>query len=627
MEWMTTIDKPGQTYLMQGNEALVRGAMEAGIHFAASYPGSPSSQVLGMLGNIADKMNFYAEWSANENCALENCFGASFANARALCIMKQNGLLVAGDALHCGAVHGVKGGLVLITSDDPGAHSSTNEFDSRHQAVSADIPMLEPTNIQEAKDIIPYAFELSEKLGQLVMVRVTTRICHSRGCVTLGELPPKRRPLDRIGEWERMVCIDWLHEPMLKKLDSAQEAFEECPFNSYAGPEKPEALVITSGTGRLYTQEAVERLGLKERLGILSLATLWPLPEKLILKHLKSTSRVFIIEEVDPFLKEHIAAIAGKNRLNVEILGRGNGDILRRIGELNPDVVRTALAKSMGIAQPVKEPVEESVEIPHRDLTFCAGCPHRATFFLLKQVMKMSDVPGVVIGDIGCYTLAGQKAGQYGYQFENCMGSGIAAAEGLSQLAAYGFDQQVLAVVGDSTFFHTTVPGLISAKYHNANMLLLVLDNSATAMTGFQPHPGTGTTAMGRPADPIDMKAIISAIGCRVWEADPFEFTETKELVIKLLKEPGLKVLIMRQPCATLRAKTKKKEKVWVDQSLCLGDDCGCGRFCSRVWGCPGNSWDFKNNKAEINEVVCVGCGVCTKLCPAGAIKMEGGGR
>jgi indolepyruvate ferredoxin oxidoreductase alpha subunit len=623
VEWMTTIDEPGKTYLLQGNEALVRGAMEAGIHYAASYPGSPSSQVLGMLGNIAGEMGFYAEWSANECCALESCFGASFANARSLCIMKQNGLLVAGDALHCGAMHGVKGGLVLVTSDDPSAHSSTNELDSRHQAVSAGLPLLEPTNIQEAKDFIPYAFELSEKLGQLVIVRVTTRICHSRGCVTLGELPKDHRPLSRIGEWDRMVCINWLHGHMLERLDRARSLFEASPLNRYEGPENPEALVITAGTGRLYTKEASERLGLSDRLGVLSLATLWPLPEKLIAAHLKSARRVFVIEEVDPFLEEHIAAIAGKNQISAEILGRG--EILPRIGELNPDLVLSALAGALKLPQPVRETPEESIEIPYRELTFCAGCPHRATFFLLKQAMKRNGIPGIVVGDIGCYVMAGQRAGQYCAQFDNCMGSGIAAAAGLSQLTAYGLDQPVVAVVGDSTFFHTTIPGLISAKYHNANMLLLVLDNSATAMTGFQPHPGTGLTAMGQHVDPIDFKDIITAIGCRVYEADPFDLAKTRDLIGTLIEEPGLKVLIMRQPCATLRAKTEKRKKLRVDPARCLGDDCGCGRFCSRVWGCPGNSWDFSSGKAAIDEVVCVGCGVCADLCPAGAIVSEGG--
>ena len=239
MEWTITADAPGKVCLMQGNEAVVRGAVEAGINFAASYPGSPSSQVLGMLGKIARERNFYAEWSTNEVCALEACIGVSLANARSLCVVKQNGLLCVADALHCGAQHGIKGGLVIITSDDPSAHSSTNEFDSRYQAMSADVPMLEPTNMQEAKDMIPYAFELSEKTQQMVIVRLTTRVCHGRGNVVLGELPEKPHQMQQVGEWDRLTCVNYLHEPMLKKLDNIQEVFETCPYNHYEGPEQP----------------------------------------------------------------------------------------------------------------------------------------------------------------------------------------------------------------------------------------------------------------------------------------------------------------------------------------------------------------------------------------------------
>ena len=231
MEWTMTANAPGQVCLMQGNEAIVRGALEAGINFAASYPGSPSSQVLGMLGKVAKERNFYAEWSTNETCAMEACIGASLANARSLCIVKQNGLLFASDAIHCGAQHGVKGGMVVVTSDDPSAHSSTNEFDSRYQAMSANVPMLEPTSMQETKDIIPYAFELSERTHQIVIVRLTTRVCHGRGNVVLGELPEKPHQLRQVGEWDRMVCVSYLRSAMLEKLDLLRQEFENCPFN------------------------------------------------------------------------------------------------------------------------------------------------------------------------------------------------------------------------------------------------------------------------------------------------------------------------------------------------------------------------------------------------------------
>lgn len=624
MEWTITANEPGKVCLMQGNEAVVRGAVEAGLNFAASYPGSPSSQVLGLLGKIAKERNFYAEWSTNEVCAFEACLGASLANGRALCAIKQNGLLCVADALHCGAQHGVKGGFVIITSDDPSAHSSTNEFDSRYQAMSADVPMLEPNTMQEAKDMIPYAFELSEKTQQMVIVRLTTRVCHGRGNVVLGELPEHPHPMTQVGEWDRMTCVNYLHKPMLDKLDHIQEIFETCPYNHYQGPENAEKLIVAGGTGHLYCKEVLKRLGEEDSVGLLSLATIWPLPEKYILKYLSCAKEVLVLEEVDPVIEHNLEAIAGKYKLNITFMGRSTG-ALARIGELNPDNVMNAvldLLEAEGIEK--REPIEDT--LPIRDLTFCAGCPHRATFYLLKKALKLEKNPGIVIGDIGCYIMSSQAAGFWAYQACNAMGSGINLAEALGQLTSYGLDQKVVTMCGDSTFFHTIMPGLVNASYHHANMLLMVLDNSATAMTGFQPHPGTGITAMGDATQPMSIQKICEAMGCDVTVADPFDIENTSKIIPKLLHQDGLKVLIMRQPCATLMSKQERKGlKVYVDQDICYGDGCGCDKFCSRVWGCPGNSWDFTKNKAMIDPMSCVGCGVCAQLCPSGAIKVEGG--
>ena len=619
-----TANAPGQVCLMQGNEAIVRGAVEAGINFAASYPGSPSSQVLGMLGKIAGERNFYAEWSTNEVCALEACVGASLAGARALCIVKQNGLLCTADSLHCGAQHGVKGGLVIVTSDDPSAHSSTNEFDSRWQAESASVALLEPTTMQETKDIVPYAFELSERTGQMVIVRLTTRVCHGRGIVRLGDLPEKPHPIQKVREWDRLVCVSYLHTPMLERLEALRSEFESCEYNHYTGLEEAKFLIVASGTGRLYAQEALHRLGLTNRVGLLTLGTLWPLPEDYILRYLEHADTVLILEEVDPFLEEHLEALAGKRQLSISFWGRGDG-VLPKTGELDPDNVTAAIAEFTGIPLPERK-TASTLPLPEREMTFCAGCPHRATFHILKRVLRQEKNPGVVIGDIGCYIMSGQFAGQYAFQACNCMGSGINLAEALGQLTRYGLDQKVVTVCGDSTFFHTIMPGVVNAVYHRANMLLLVLDNSATAMTGFQPHPGTGITAMGGAAEPMDIQRILEAMGCKVEVADPFDVQETEKTVKRLLQEDGMNVLIMRQPCATLTAKKQKKPvRVWVDQDVCLGEGCGCDKYCSRVWGCPGNTWDFKNGKAQIDPVTCVGCGVCAKFCPSGAIHVEGG--
>ena len=630
MEWMLTVNNPGKTYLLQGNEAITRGALEAGIRFAAAYPGSPSSEILTMLGRIANDIGLYAEWSVNETCSLEACLGASFAQVRSLCVMKQNGLLTVGDALHSAALSGCKGGLVLLVADDPEAHSSTNEFDSRHQAKSAGIPLLEPSDFQEAKDMVKYAFELSEHLQQIVMVRGVTRICHGRGNVTLGELPNTKKDATAIGEWDRLVAINWFHENQLIKLDQAEEIFENSSFNNYFGPEDPQCLIITSGTGKLYSNEAVNNLELEDKVGILKLGCTWPLPEKLIVSYLKKVSKVLVIEEVDPFLELNIATIVGRyNDINVSIHGRYKNNTLLRIGELNPEKVQNALAQVMEINNPRKTiisvPTEEQVIIPTRDLTFCAGCPHRASFFTLKQTLRLQETNGVVIGDIGCYTLGGKRAGHFIFHALGCMGAGINMAEGLGQLTRFGFNQPVVALAGDSTFFHSCIPGLINAKYHNSEMLFIVLDNSATAMTGFQPHPGIGKTVMGESAQPISIEKIVEAIGCDVSVSDPYDIDETTEAIYRLLKQPGLKVLVLKQKCATLAVREGQKRKVTVNPDLCRGDDCGCGRFCSRVWGCPGNIWDAEAKKASIDDVVCIGCGVCASLCPSGAIQVEGG--
>lgn len=630
MEWMVTANEPGKTYLLQGNEAMVRGALEAGIRFAAAYPGSPSSEILTIIGHIAKDMNLYAEWSTNETCAFQACMGASMGGVRSLCVVKQNGLLTMGDALHTAALSGCKGGLVLITADDPSAHSSTNEFDSRHQARAASIPLLEPTTFQEARDMVKYAFDLSEQIQQVVMIRGVTRICHGRGNVTLGELPETVTSPLPIEENDKLLALIWNGNTILPKLKQAQAIFDDSPFNSYEGPEQPELLVITSGTGWLYSREAIDILKLNDRVGVLKLGCTWPLPEKLIIRHLRKTSRVLVVEEVDPFLELNVAnIIAHHPDIKVELWGRYQASALPETSELNPDVVLAALSsltESFYQARQTGEvPMEARVTIPPRDLTFCAGCPHRASFFLIKQTLRLQEGQGVVMGDIGCYTMGANRAGYFLLQALGCMGAGINMAEGLGQLTRFGFKQPVLALAGDSTFFHSCLPGLVNARYHNSDMLFVILDNSATAMTGFQPHPGIGTNCMGEPANAISIENLVGAIGCPITIADPYQIEETTAIIYQLLKQPGLKVLVLRQMCATLSVRRHGKRKAWVDPELCRGDDCGCGRFCSKTWGCPGNIWDEKAGKARIDEVVCIGCGVCASLCPAGAIKLEGG--
>lgn len=630
MEWHLTLNEPGRACLLQGNEAIARGALEAGIRFAASYPGSPTAEILGMLGRVAKDMDFYAEWSVNETSAFEACMGASFAGVRALCVMKQNGVLTIGDALHTAGLSGCRGGVVLLVGDDPESHSSTNEFDSRHQARAAGIPLLEPATFQEAKDMTVYGFELSEKLQQVVMIRTTTRINHGRGNVILGNLPEQKQAPVKIGEWDRLAAINIFHPMQLSKLDQAGSLFNESPFNWYDGPENPELLIVTCGTGWYYSKEAVETLGLKERVGILKIGTTWPLPAEFMVPYLAKASRILVVEEVDPFLEQNLTSLMGYHpEITAEVFGRaGAFAYMPRVGELNPDKVRDAVAGLMDIKYegrtPGDVPAEARVNLPPRELTFCAGCPHRATFFSLKQALALDGREGVIMQDIGCYTMAGTRAGHYMVRGLGCMGGGINMAEGLSQLTRFGMNQPVIALAGDSTFFHSCLPGLVNAKYQNANMLFLILDNSATAMTGFQPHPGINVNCMGEAAVPVSIERVVEGIGLAPEVVDPFDIQNTTERIYRRLQEPGCKVMILRQPCATLRSKTARKRRVWVDQDRCRGLNCGCGQFCSRIWGCPGNIWDEEKQAARIDDVVCVGCGVCASICPAGAIMVEG---
>jgi indolepyruvate ferredoxin oxidoreductase alpha subunit len=313
MEWMVTANEAGKTFLLQGNEAIVRGALEAGIRFAAAYPGSPSSEIMTILGHVAKERGVYAEWSTNETCAFTACMGASMSGVRSLCVAKQNGLLVIGDALHTAALSGCKGGVVLVVADDPSAHSSTNEFDARHQARSAGLPLLEPATFQEAKDMIKYGFELSEALQQVVMVRGVTRIHHGRGNVVLGELPADLTPPRHIGEWDRLLAVNWFHDAIYTKLDKARESFEDSPFNWYSGAADPQLVIVTCGTGWFYSSEALETLGLNDKAGIIKLGCTWPLPEQFILTHLKNAKKVLVVEEVDPFLEQNVSSLLAHN--------------------------------------------------------------------------------------------------------------------------------------------------------------------------------------------------------------------------------------------------------------------------------------------------------------------------
>lgn len=631
-----TANAAGKTELLFGNEAIARGALEAGVRVAASYPGTPSSEILENLAGVADEAGLYAEWSVNEKVAAEVGIAASFAGLRAMVSFKHEGLNVALDTLCHVNLAGTKGGLVVVVCDDPAGWSSPSENDSRPIVQWLNVPLLEPSTPQEAKDMTRWAFELSEQVGTFCVVRSSTRVSHTTGTVVLGEIASR----DALAHFDTSKLFVFLpivqkHAELLAKVEEVRGIFETSPFNYYEGPEEPELIIISSGVGRLYSREAVECLQLEKKVGVVDLGTTWPVPTKFLAKQLSRTSRVLVVEEVDPFLERNLKVVAGESGwLNGDhvIHGKASGDIAPA-GELSPESVISALVKLMGVTyEPRSNEYDQRAKHAAKDLVigreimWCPGCPHRATFFTMKNALRLDGRDGFVSGDIGCYALDRRGAG--GYLISKtalAMGSGTGVGSGLGKLGQFGFSQPVIAVCGDSTFYHAAIPALINAKCNAADLIVMILDNGATAMTGFQPHPGIGVDAMGRPAPVVDIEQLCRGLDVPVEVMDPFNIAEnTKRLVDLMSDKNGVKVVIMRRPCALLRpAGEKPPFKVWVDRSKCRGDECGCARYCVRVFKCAGIVWDRNMGRAQIDEAVCVGCGVCASICPASAIMKE----
>ncbi len=622
----------GAQVLLQGNEAIARGALQGGAVFCAAYPGNPSSEIIESLAEASKALPIYVEWSVNEKVALEAATAASFAGCRALVSMKQNGVNVASDFLTNLTLSGTKAGIILISCDDPSGISSTNEEDARVYARLADIPLLEPSTPQEALEMTKWALELSEKIKQIVMLRSVSRLSHTRSNVILGDLPDfKPMPRFDLSFPFHTFPITAKHTQRHQKLEQTRELFEASPFNQYQGPSNPELLIISSGCAWTYVGEALEILDLTDRVGILKLGTTWPLPKRLLKKHLQTCDRVLFVEDVDPFMEDNVKSLAadmGKEIGVKQFLGKASGQI-PDYGEQSPGVLLDVLGEIFGLdwgEKAYRDKVNVLVEalIPPREFGFCAGCPHRGSYYAIKTALAWDGRDGFVSGDIGCYTLGIWPTGFNQVKSVHAMGSGIGLASGYGKLEQFGFDQPVVTVCGDSTFFHAGIPALINAKFNESDILLLILDNSATAMTGFQPHPGTGSTAMENATEPVDLEALCRSLKVHVETADPYDMRGTAKTLYGLMRKEGPRVLVLRRKCALVQ---KREEgfpyEMKVDQEKCLGEGCGCGRYCTRIFRCPGLIWDKVQEKAKIDEVICVGCGICAEICPQRAIVRE----
>lgn len=586
-----------QRYLL-GNEAISLACLESPVGFVAGYPGTPSSEVIEILASHPNR-TCYVEWSVNEKVALENALAAAWCGVRALCTMKHVGLNVAADPLMTSAYTGVTGGLVIMSADDPFAHSSQNEQDSRMYAKFARIPCLDPSTLQEAHDMVRDAFALSEEFGLPVLFRPTTRICHSKGNVTLGPMIPFTGKGEFHKDPRQYVVIPAhtriLHRKLNEKQSMVKKRLSASGYNHYQ--RKGKWAVIASGIAASYVQEIIP-----DTISFMKIGA-YPIDEEWLAAFVRMHEKVLVVEELFPVVEEAVREVAG----NVPVFGKKTGHAPYE-GELSPDSVARIMA-SCGFPTTFQYPSVQPVpDLAPRPPILCAGCMHRPVFYAIKKVFK----EGIYPSDIGCYTL-GLQLGAVDTTI--CMGASITVGSGISHA---GDERDVVATIGDSTFLHTGIPGLMNAVYNGAKMTVVILDNRTTAMTGHQPNPNTGCTACGSPSPAISLEALCRACGVvSVETIDPYDMVTLTAALKDAKARPGVKVVIAKQPCViTARRAGLKRGRYRVDPATCTG--CGiCIKF-----GCP--AIEQHDEKAWINDL-CSGCSVCAQICPSGAIGREGG--
>ncbi|MBE6845328.1 MAG: indolepyruvate ferredoxin oxidoreductase subunit alpha [Ruminococcus sp.] len=570
--------------LMLGNEAFARGLYEGGCKLISSYPGTPSTEITEYAAKY-DEM--YAEWAPNEKVAMETAIGASIAGARSFCGMKHVGLNVAADPLYTAAYTGVTGGLVIAVADDPGMHSSQNEQDSRHHAIAAKVPMLEPSDSGECRDYVKQAFDLSEQFDTPVIVRLSTRVAHSQSSLELYDRQEAAvKPYEKNPQKYVMMpaFARGRHVVVEERTKKLIEFAETSPLNSVE-LNNTKIGVITSGVAYQYAREALGDSASYLKLGMVN-----PLPVKLIRDFAEKFETVYVIEELDDIIETHCK----KNGINVT-----GKEIFGFIGELSQSIIAEKLLGKKNEFAEFSEPV------PVRPPVMCAGCPHRGLFYSLSK-NKIT-----VSGDIGCYTL-GAAAPLNSMDSTICMGASISALHGMNKIRGEEGEKKSVAVIGDSTFMHSGITSLINISYNATNSTVIILDNSITGMTGHQQNPTTGMNLKGDPAAKVSIEAVCHAIGIeRVRVVDPYNMAETEAAILEELNIPQPSVIISRRPCALLKT-VKHKPALKVNN-----DKCKSCKMCLKI-GCPAIS--IRDGKAMIEATQCVGCGICTEMCKFDAI-------
>ena len=596
------------TEFLMGNAAIAMGAIAAGLNVVSGYPGTPSTEVLETTAKHNDG-SIYVEWSTNEKAAMELAAGAAYCGARTMVTMKQVGLNVASDPLMSLAYIGVKGGMVILVADDPGPISSQTEQDTRRFVAFSKLPCFDPSGVQEAYDMIQEAFAYSERYHTPVLFRPTTRVCHGYASITVKDAAEYQvnSPEGFVKDSSKWVIFPKLsyqnHIRMEKRNTELQSVFSDYPRNRIY-PETDTACqkgIATHGISFSYTMEALHG---KAAPRLLKVATPFPFPEQLAVEFLQGLDEVLCLEELDPVIEQELVYLCGKYHLPTRIRGKLTEDVALA-GENSCDSVAADLAAFLGWQPPEQNTADQPPELPVRPPVLCAGCPHRASFFAVKEAMKGKK--SVFCGDIGCYTL-GNAMPLDMVDTCLCMGAGVNMTQGIGKIEP---DTTCFAFVGDSTFFASAITGMVNAVYNQANMTLVVLDNSTTAMTGHQPHPGTGKTMMGQVVDKVSIEDTLHGIGVKTVETvNPLHLQEAIDCVKRVAVQDGVKAIIFKSPCAVL---IKSGKPAQIEESKCI--QC---KKCIRTLGCPAIM--LQDGKVQIEQALCTGCGLCAQVCPTAAI-------
>ncbi|MDD5014769.1 MAG: indolepyruvate ferredoxin oxidoreductase subunit alpha [Atribacterota bacterium] len=614
-------EKEGGKLFLLGNEAAVRGALESGVSLISTYPGTPSSEIGDVFYKIAREAGVYFEFSVNEKVALEVSAAAASAGLRSFVFMKHVGLNVAADSFMSVVYVGVQGGMIILSADDPSMYSSQNEQDNRIVARLAGIPLLEPSNPQEVKDLIKFGFELSEQFEIPVLMRTTTRVSHMRGIVNLGPvIKGKEKGYFKKNPEQYVVMpayVTKLRKELMEKLNKIKGIADNSSVNKIIDKGGKALGIITSGGAFNYVMDVIIENDLKVK--ILKLTFSYPFPEKLVLDFINNVDNILVVEEVEPVIEKEVLVIIGKYHIRKKVHGKLDGT-LSRIYEYNPDIVSAGVAKVINKELIKREKFSTELPLPLRPPVLCPGCPHRATYFALKSAikkLKLKEEEIIYSTDIGCYALGLQppyKMGDYCIS----MGSSIGIGCGFSKAT----NQKIISFIGDSTFFHSGVSPLINAVHNKDQILLVVFDNRITGMTGGQTNPGMPVDGMGNPAPEVSIEKIARGVGAGLIKTiDPVNLKKTEEIFKEALKFEGVAVIIARHACAKITDAENRKKGISIKYTI-NQEECIKCLICVKNFTCPA-IYIEKDGSVSINPLLCDGCGVCTQVCPKKAIEVK----